>query len=150
MLRRSLASEKSQSLIEFCLALPLLAVLVMGIVDFGLGYGAYINLRNAARDGARYAVVGNPAGAYPADCTGSVTTSVIGQICTDASDLDLSKMESVSVTYPSGQVSGQSVVVRAQYRYELKTPLGSMATFFTGGSFPGYFDLTATSDMRLE
>ena len=150
MLRRLMGSERSQSVVEFVLVLPIFLVLVMGIIDFGMGFGAYVQLRNAAREGARYAVVGNPAGSYPADCTGSQTQSVIGHVCIAAKDLNLTDMQSVSVQYPNGQASGNSVVVRAQYSYQLITPLGEFVTFFTGGSFPGHLDLTATSDMRLE
>jgi len=148
--RRLMGSERSQSMVEFALVAPLLLVLIMGIIDFGLGFGSYVQLKNAAREGARYAVVGNPAGSYPADCTGSMTTSVIGHVCIAVNDLNLADLQSVSVQYPSGQASGNSVVVTAHYRYQLITPLGGLVTFFTGGSFPGELDMTATSDMRLE
>ena len=84
-----MGSERSQSMVEFVLVLPIFLVLVMGIIDFGMGFGAYVQLKNAAREGARYAVVGNPAGTYPADCTGSVTTSVIGHVCIAVNDLKL-------------------------------------------------------------
>jgi len=150
VLRRLMGSERSQSVVEFVLVLPIFLVLVMGIIDFGMGFGAYVQLRNAAREGARYAVVGNPAGSYPADCTGNVTDSVIGHVCIAVNDLNLDDMQSVSVQYPNGQASGNSVVVRAQYSYQLITPLGEFVTFFTGGSFPGHLVMTATSDMRLE
>ena len=148
--RRLMGSERSQSMVEFALVAPLLLVLIMGIVDFGLGFGSYVQLKNAAREGARYAVVGNPAGSYPADCTGSMTTSVIGHVCIAVNDLNLADLQSVSVQYPNGQASGNSVVVTAHYRYQLITPLGGLVTFFTGGSFPGELDMSATSDMRLE
>ncbi len=148
--RRPKGSERSQSMVEFALVVPLFLVLVMGIIDFSMGFGSYVQLRNAAREGARFAVVGNPAGSYPTDCTGSVTNNVIGRVCTDVSDLNLADMQSVSVQYPDGQESGNSVVVNAQYRYQFITPLGGMVSFFTGGEFPGYLSLSATSDMRLE
>jgi hypothetical protein len=56
----------------------------------------------------------------------------------------------VSVAYPEGQLSGDSVVVSANYRYDLITPVSGILTLVTGGSFPGYFDMTSTTDMRLE
>ncbi len=147
---RLMRSERSQSVVEFALVAPLFLVLIMGIIDFGLGFGSYVQLKNAAREGARYAVVGNPPGSYPADCTGSMTTSVIGHVCIAVNDLNLADLQSVSVQYPNGQASGNSVVVTAHYRYRLITPLGGLVTFFTGGSFPGELDMSATSDMRLE
>jgi Flp pilus assembly protein TadG len=108
-----------------------------------------VELTNATREGARYAVVGNPAGAYPTDCTGIDRGNVVSRVCKSA-DLTIAGMRSVSVTYPSGHASGNSVVVSANYRYNLITPLSSVMTLVTGGGFPGYFDLSSKSDMRLE
>lgn len=49
--------EKGQSLVEFALVLPLLLGLLCGIIDFGWVYYNQITLANAAREGARYAVI---------------------------------------------------------------------------------------------
>jgi Flp pilus assembly protein TadG len=148
MLRR-ICSERSQSLVEFSLVLPVLLLLTLGIVDFSMGFKSYVELTNATREGARYAVVGNPAGAYPTDCTGLDRGNVVSRVCKSA-DLDIASMTNVSVTYPTGQTSGDSVVVSAEYRYDLITPLSSVMELVTGGSFTGYFDLSSMSDMRLE
>lgn len=148
MLRKTW-SERSQSLVEFSLVVPILMLLALGIVDFAMGFKSYVELTNATREGARYAVVGNPAGAYPTDCTGSDLGNVVSRVCKSAA-LPVADIQSVSVTYPNGQASGNSVVVTAGYRYELITPLSSVMTLVSGGSFPGYFDLSSKSDMRLE
>ena len=148
MLRR-ICSERSQSLVEFSLVLPVLLLLALGIVDFAMGFKSYVELTNSTREGARYAIVGNPAGTYPTDCTGSDRGNVISRVCRTA-DLAVADMQDVSVTYPGGQTSGNSVVVSASYRYNLITPLSSVVTLGSGGSFPGYFDLSSSSDMRLE
>lgn len=148
MLRKTW-SERSQSLVEFSLVVPILMLLALGIVDFAMGFKSYVELTNATREGARYAVVGNPAGAYPTDCTGSDLGNVVSRVCRTA-DLPVADMQSVSVTYPNGHASGSSVVVTAQYRYNLITPLSSVVTLVSGGSFPGHFDLSSKSDMRLE
>ena len=44
-------------MVEFALVLPLLLALLCGIVDFGWLYYNQITLNNAAREGARYAVI---------------------------------------------------------------------------------------------
>ncbi len=146
---RRIWSERSQSLVEFSLVVPVLMLLALGIVDFGMAFKSYVELTNATREGARYGVVGNPAGAYPIDCTGSDRGNVVSRVCKSA-DLAVADMRSVSVTYPNGHASGNSVVVSAHYRYNLITPLSSMVRLVSGGSFPGYFDLSSKSDMRLE
>jgi hypothetical protein len=51
------SSERGQSLVEFAVILPILVVLLVGIFD--LGHVVWTNdaLTNAAREGARYAIV---------------------------------------------------------------------------------------------
>jgi Flp pilus assembly protein TadG len=151
---RRLCSERSQSLVEFSLIIPILLLLALGIVDFAMGFKSYVELTNAAREGARYAVVGNPAGVWPVDCTGADEGSVVSRVCQSAAGMDLTDdcgtTPCVSVTYPNGHTSGSSVVVTAHYRYNTITPLSSIMTLVSGGSFPNYFDLSSSSDMRLE
>lgn len=57
MFKRFLKSEKGQAMVEFALVLPLLLILLCGIIDFGWLYYNQITLNNAAREGARYAVI---------------------------------------------------------------------------------------------
>ena len=57
MFKRFLRSEKGQAMVEFALVVPILRVLLCGIVDFGWLYYNQITLNNAAREGARYAVI---------------------------------------------------------------------------------------------
>ena len=57
MLKGFFRIEKGQALVEFALVLPLLLALLCGIVDFGWLYYNQITLNNAAREGARYAVI---------------------------------------------------------------------------------------------
>ncbi len=147
---RLIRGAKGQSLVEFALVLPILMFIVFGIVDFGLGIRSYISLTNATREGARFAAVGNPAGSYPSNCDGSTNTTVIGRVCVAIEGLKLSDVQSVSVSYPDGQASGNSVVVSATYVYHFVSPLGALAHFFTDGTFPTTITLSTKSDMRLE
>ena len=57
MFKRMFRSEKGQSMVEFALVLPFLIALLCGIIDFGWLYYNQITLNNAAREGARYAVI---------------------------------------------------------------------------------------------
>jgi hypothetical protein len=49
--------SEGQSLVEFALVLPLFLLLVMGIADLGLAVFSYNSITNAAREGARLAIV---------------------------------------------------------------------------------------------
>lgn len=48
------------SLVEFALLLPMLLLIVLGIIEFGLLFAQYNEIRHGAREGARYAAVSNP------------------------------------------------------------------------------------------
>lgn len=47
--------EIAQSMVEFALAAPFLIVLMLGLIDFGRVYFAYVSVTNSARTGADYA-----------------------------------------------------------------------------------------------
>lgn len=57
MKKSFLRREDGQSLVEFALVLPVLLFLMCGIIDFGWLFYNQIALNNAAREGARCAVV---------------------------------------------------------------------------------------------
>jgi len=48
-------NEKGQSIVEMALILPILALLLVVVIDAARTYDAYIVLTNAVREGARYA-----------------------------------------------------------------------------------------------
>ena len=50
-------SENGQAMTEFAVVLPLLALLIFGIIQFGLMFNDYLTLTDAVRAGSRKAVV---------------------------------------------------------------------------------------------
>jgi hypothetical protein len=56
-LRHRLRSERGAELIEFALVFPVLLLVVLGIVDFGFLFQRMEVITNAAREGARMAVL---------------------------------------------------------------------------------------------
>ena len=58
-MRDWIKSEHGQAIVEMAMVLPLIVLLLMGIVEFGRIGNAYLTVTNAARQGARYGVVGN-------------------------------------------------------------------------------------------
>ena len=59
--------ERGQALVEFALIAPLFLVLVVGIIQFGIGLNYWLDLNRIANQGARWAVVDK----YP-NCNGTV------------------------------------------------------------------------------
>jgi Flp pilus assembly pilin Flp len=50
--------EDGAAAVEFALLLPLLVLLLFGLIQFGIAFNTKIQATNAAREGARMAVVG--------------------------------------------------------------------------------------------
>lgn len=55
--RRKLHREEGAAAVEFALIVGLLAVLIFGLLEYGLAFWQVQNLRSAAREGARVAAV---------------------------------------------------------------------------------------------
>src|SRR5512137_262224 len=50
--------SRSQGMVEFAIALPILLMLLFGIIDFSLLFSAWLLIQNMARQAVRYAVTG--------------------------------------------------------------------------------------------
>lgn len=55
--RRSRATGRGQSLVEFALVLMPLFMILLGIIQFGFVFNSYVTLTNAVREGARIGTV---------------------------------------------------------------------------------------------
>ena len=64
--RRSPSSEDGQTAVEFALVLPILAVLLFAIVEFGVAFHDYVTVTDASRVAAREAAVSRHAGDFGA------------------------------------------------------------------------------------
>ena len=60
-LRRFGGNERGQALVEFALIMPFLLLFIIGIVEFGRAWNLHQVITDAAREGARTAVVHDPA-----------------------------------------------------------------------------------------
>lgn len=58
VIRSKLRREEGAAAVEFALIVGLLAILVFGLLEYGLAFWQVQNLRAAAREGAREAAVG--------------------------------------------------------------------------------------------
>jgi Flp pilus assembly protein TadG len=107
-------------MVEFVLVLPIFLLLVFAIVDFGMGFHAWLTVTNSAREGARVGAVRS-------------SQAAIVQRVQDTSDsLDQSNM-TITVTNAQG-TPGTSVVVDVDYEYTLITPLDNVLGMISGGS----------------
>ena len=103
-----LKSEQGQSLTEFALALPILALLLFAVIQFGIAFNNYVTLTDATRAGARKAAV---SGKDPSPANTCVTA-----IRSSAKDMNQSDLQpNCSSTWQPGA----DVTVTATYPYKI-------------------------------
>ena len=103
-----LRSEQGQSITEFALALPILALLLFAVIQFGIAFNHYVTLTDATRAGARKAAVGRQSVSPVSDCQAAIRGS--------AKDLTQS---SLIPTCSSTWQPGADVTVTATYPYKI-------------------------------
>lgn len=95
---------------EFALVLPVLALLLFGVIQFGILFNNYVTLTDAVRSGARKAAVSRQSGDPIGDAEAAVRKA--------ADTLDQAKL-GVAVSPGTPWVHGNEVTVSAQYPYEI-------------------------------
>jgi Flp pilus assembly protein TadG len=101
-------SERGQTTTEFALVLPVLALLLFGVIQFGLTFKNYLSLTDAVRAGARKAAVSrqmpDPVGA------------AVSQVRASAADLNQTNL---TVTVTSPWTPASDVKVTGTYPYSI-------------------------------
>jgi len=147
-MRKLVRNEKGTALVEFAMILPILALLLFGLIDFGKAFNYWNDETHLAAEGARWAVVNsNP---------GSGTLQQYIQQQADTSELR--SLATVCVSFPTNPDTGTSqqvgdpvsVTVKANYPW---IPFLRSRIHILGGTsvqltLPGSISGTAT--MRLE
>jgi hypothetical protein len=96
-------SDRSQGVVEFALALPILLMLLFGIIDFSLLFSAWLLIQNMSRQAVRYAVTGEY---NPAYCTAG---------CATTADEDQARLKSIhdqANKYLSGLLVDSSAILQ--------------------------------------
>jgi Flp pilus assembly protein TadG len=136
-------SEDGAQLVEFALVLPLLLFVLLGIAEFGFMFQRYEVVTNAAREGARLAVL---PGYGAADVQARVATFVsTGRVPTTAANPSVT-VENVAIPVAGGRppILARRVTVTYTYNFQF---LNALAAFFgSRAAVP----LTAVSEMRAE
>ena len=140
--------DKGAEFVEFALAFPLLLLVVMGIIDFGILFQQYQVLVGAAREGARVAVLPSP---YTPQHGVTRAVSYIEGAIMNPQGVVVSSGTYVPTFTTAYQAVGTScmqiVTVNATFPHQYLF-LGGIGAYF-GGSF-GTKVLTASASMRRE
>ena len=142
-LYRDWLSDRGAELIEFAFTFPLLLLVCLGIVDFGLLFQRYEVLTNAAREGARVAVL--PGYDTLPNVQARVNQYLQGTSLSGVATTTLAT-ETLTPALPNGNcVVVKRVVVTYNHNYFF---VGGIATWF--GSSLGTRTLTGRAAMRQE
>ncbi|MEO6198238.1 MAG: TadE/TadG family type IV pilus assembly protein [Dehalococcoidia bacterium] len=128
--------ERGQAVAEFAMIVPIFLLLVFAIVDFGMGFHAWITVTNAAREGARLGAVGGS------------SIEISDEVYATSATLDAAQL-SVIVTNAEGNPGG-SVTVDVTYDYQLITPLSSVMGLVSGSTIGPNLAFKSKAEMRLE
>lgn len=127
---KSIGNTKGQAMVEFALILPVILLLVLGVVEFGRFYNAWLMVTHASREGARTASLGG---------TGTEIESAVTAVM---ASYDASRL-TVTVNPSSGRTRGDRVTVTVTYAID---PLTPMIGAITGGTL----QLESDTVMRVE
>jgi Flp pilus assembly protein TadG len=150
--------SRGQAMVEFSLLAGLLFLLVMGIFDFGRAIAVYINIAEAAHEGARQLVLrSNYASTYPDSVIINATLAKIGgggmvlsedpclsnpTPCTSPSIPSTPNTGYIWIT-PNRTTGNREVTVRVTYLF---APMTGVISSLTGAQFV----MSAGSSMRAE
>lgn len=133
LLRRHGRVKRGQALVEFALVVSLFLLLVLGTLEFGRAIIIITSLQNAAREGARYAVI------KPTDTPGIVRAAQRTVVIVGTGGMN------VTVTYPNG-TSTQSDPVKVSVSYGFHFLLPVISKVFG----PAGLTLSYSSQMDIE
>jgi Flp pilus assembly protein TadG len=133
-------NDRGTTVVEFALVLPIFALLLMGIIDFGRYYFVQHTVQYATREGTRLGLVGGTVEGYEGDRTGSIMQKIKDNagIAIDPAELSISIFPITGYTDPDGWENTQNaggpgdfMRVRTKYTYQFLTPF--IGDFFSNG-----------------
>ena len=128
------------SMVEMVIVLPVVLTLLFAIVEFGVAFARWQVLSNAAREGAREAIVfRTPGTCVPA----TVAQEVRGVVKDYGTNIGITLLDS-DITVTGHCVGAPSATVSVSYRHDFL-----IIPNLSGGVSPG-IDLVGSSTMRNE
>jgi Flp pilus assembly protein TadG len=142
--RRLLSGERGTALIETAMTLPLLLLVSVGIFEFGRAFQTWQILTNAAREGARLAVMPNSTDTAVKARVQAYLTS--GQL-TNTPEIVLNPASTVDI---GGGATANSSLVTVNYPFKFMVLQPVASLLVSGATYGTPFTLTASAEMRNE
>jgi Flp pilus assembly protein TadG len=145
MTSSSWGAERGQALLETAIIMPIVLLVCVGIFEFGRAYQTWQVLTNAAREGARVAVLPN---ASVTDVQARVTAYMqAGQLANTAS-ATVSVNQNVTMSIGASNATASLVTVNYPYSFMVLNPVANLIA--TGSTLGAPLTLAASAQMRNE
>ena len=115
---RTARDERGQTAVEFALIAPLLVGLLLAIIQFGIAFHNYVTITDAARAGARKAIV-----ARFASGNFDAAKQTVRDAASSLDKTELDKPGAIDIKDSAGMVAGSQVTVTVNYPYKIDIPL---------------------------
>jgi Flp pilus assembly protein TadG len=140
-------SQRGAALLEMALTLPLLLLVCVGILEFGRAYQTWQVITNAAREGARIAVLpGMDDTAVRSRVQQYMTIGQLPQAASATIAIDRNRTVSVGGT---DTASASEVTVNYPFDFVVLDPIARLATG-QGSGTPSSLNMVAAATMRNE
>lgn len=145
--RRSYSSERGQALMETALVLPIVLLVAVGIFEFGRAFQTWQILTNAAREGARIAVLpGTPV----SDVQSRVATYMQqGQLLNATPDMVVVDQGVTMAIGPTATASASVVTVNYPFSFVMLNPVARLVSS-SGSLGASPFTMVSSAQMRNE
>jgi Flp pilus assembly protein TadG len=137
--------QRGTALIEMAFTLPLLLLISVGIIEFGRAFQTWQVLTNAAREGARVAVL---PGYSDAMVTSRVQQYIQAGVLDPRVTTTITVQRSIPVSYGTGTATGSRVTVNFPYKFMVLNGVAKLVVSNT--TLGSDFNMAASATMRNE
>lgn len=143
---RNRRSEKGAALLEAAITIPMLLLIAVGIFEFGRAYQTWQVLTNAAREGARIAVLPDPTPGLAEERVLDYLEA--GQLNHDPEVVDVVVNRSDTITVNGSPVCASRVTVDYPFSFMVIGPVAQLVS--SGSTLGGDLTMRAEAIMRNE
>jgi Flp pilus assembly protein TadG len=140
-----LKNERGQALLETAITMPLILIVSVAIFEFGRAYQTWEVLTNAAREGARVAVL-------PGTSVSDVQSRVVSYMTTgqlahpDTATIDVDKNRTISIGATTASAS--QVTVNYPFEFIVLQPVARLVV--SGSTMGAPITMSVSAEMRNE
>jgi Flp pilus assembly protein TadG len=166
MVGRRATGFRGQATVEFALLLPLFLAFVFVLFEVGRLFGSWVLITNAAREGARFAVIQSSSCPNTASCISSIQSRVqqVAQFLSvqtvncqsnqppsgSSSCVSVFYSSSTSTDCPTDSSTDNFYCVQVAYNVQTLMPITGQIPWIGSINYPGFIEVVGFSKMRAE